>query len=134
MPFPYVVAKFNKRVTDRFVQPLVRRLAGFAVVHHTGRVTGRPYRTPLYVFTAGTDLYVVLTYGTRADWFQNVQAGGGSLETASGTHRTIGRVDIVRPADAGAAMPWFVRAALRILTVRDVARICTDTSGVRTGG
>lgn len=133
MPFPYVVAKFNKRVTNRFIEPIARRTSGFAVVHHQGRSSGRPYRTPINVFALEADVIAALTYGTRADWFKNVQAGGGSLETSTGT-QTIERVERVGRDVAWPVLPWFVRIALRILTVHDFARISTDTGGVRTGG
>ena len=116
MPLPYAVATFNRRVTDRFVQPLIRRLAGFVVVRHTG-----------------DELFVVLTYGTRADWFKNAQANGGSLVTSTGT-RSILRVERVGRDVASPILPWFVRIALRILTVHDVARIRTEAGQARTGG
>jgi len=122
MAIPHVVARFNKRVTNRFIEPIARRSSGFAVVHHVGRRTGTEYRTPVVRFDLDGDTVVVLTYGTQADWFRNALAGAASLETArcTSTIRSIERVgrDIARPA-----LPRFVRAALRVMTVRDFARM-----------
>lgn len=127
MPFPHVVARFNKRVTNRFVEPVARRTSGFAVVHHVGRQTGAVYRTPVNVFRLDGDLVVALTYGMRADWIQNVLVGPASIET-DGSVTPIGRVEVVGRATAWRALPWFVRSALRLLRVRDFARLALATS------
>ncbi len=121
MPVPHVVARFNRRYTNRFVEPIARRFGGVAVVHHVGRRSGRPYATPVRLFGAGDTVLVVLTYGLAADWIRNVLGSGGSIETEDGV-RPIDRVEIVDRGEVAAALPRTVRAALRILTVRDVAR------------
>ena len=86
MPLPRAVARFNKRVTNRFLEPIARRSSGFAVVHHVGRRSGREYTTPVNLFRLGdegagvgdrstTDAAIVsLTYGPSADWVRNVLA------------------------------------------------------------
>ncbi|MEM8903801.1 MAG: nitroreductase/quinone reductase family protein [Actinomycetota bacterium] len=125
MPLPHTVARFNRRVTDRFVQPLVRRLPGFAVVHHVGRRSGRAHRTPVYVFGDGIDLLVVLTYGTRADWLRNALAGPAGIER-SGSIAPIERIEVLRRDDVRHALPPVVTFALRLLTIRDVARLSTS--------
>ena len=130
MPLPHVVARFNKRVTNRFLEPIARRSPGFAVVHHTGRRSGASYATPLNLFGLGDgvdqdegvdrggDAIVSLTYGPSADWVQNVLAGSGAVEDRSGRRsssprRVVGR-DVAWPV-----LPRLVRGALRMLRVRD---------------
>lgn len=80
MPLPHVVARFNKRVTNRFSDPIAQMSRGFAVVHHTGRRSGASYSTPVNLFHLNDSVIVALTYGPTADWAQNVMSGGGVVE------------------------------------------------------
>jgi deazaflavin-dependent oxidoreductase (nitroreductase family) len=76
------LAHVNRRVTNRLVGPVARYLPGFGVVVHTGRKTGRRYRTPVNVFRGSGGYVIALTYGTRADWVRNVRSAEGcTLET-----------------------------------------------------
>lgn len=77
MPLPQRVARFNRRVTNRITRPFADRLPGFGIVIHTGRKSGRTYRTPINVFRDGNDYIIALTYGPETDWVRNVQAAGG---------------------------------------------------------
>ncbi len=126
MPLPRAVARFNRRYTNRFIEPVVARSSGFAVVHHVGRRSGAAYRTPVNVFDGGDgSLVVALTYGPSADWVQNVLAGPASLVRRGDEVRVVG-VEVVGRDAAWAALPWFVRLALRVLRVRDFARLVVD--------
>jgi deazaflavin-dependent oxidoreductase (nitroreductase family) len=116
MPLPRWVARFNKRITNRFVEPVIRRFRRYAVIHHSGRSTGLPYRTPVYVFANGRDFFVALTYGPGADWVRNVSAGGGSCETGGST-RTMSGVTVVERPEVWPHLPWLVRVLLRMLRV-----------------
>jgi deazaflavin-dependent oxidoreductase (nitroreductase family) len=44
------------------------------VLVHTGRRTGRSYRTPLTYARVGTDLYCLVGFGAGSDWYRNVLA------------------------------------------------------------
>lgn len=122
MALPHAIARFNRRVTNRWIEPLMRRTAGFVIVHHIGRRTGRGFATPLYCFDDGDRVLVVLTYGARADWFRNVRGGGGSVERHGG-RRPIDAVEVVDRSAASAALPPLVRFGLRFLGVHDLARL-----------
>ena len=74
--FPRRLAYFNRRVANPVLRPLAWVLPPFAVVEHHGRVSGHRYRTPVFAFRRGGDVVIVLSYGTRSDWIQNVMAGG----------------------------------------------------------
>lgn len=63
MPLPPQLARFNRRVTNRITYPLSGHLPGFAIVVHTGRRSGRAYRTPVNAFRDGDDYIIALTYG-----------------------------------------------------------------------
>ena len=118
MPLPRAVARFNRRYTNRFIEPIVARTSGFAIVHHAGRRTGAAYRTPVNVFDLDGDLIVALTYGPGADWAQNVLAGPAEIDRGTGPS-PIESATVVGPDRAWPALPLIVRAALRILRVRD---------------
>ena len=86
MPLPRSVARVNRRVTNRLLGGLATRLPGFGVVVHTGRTSGRQYRTPVNLFRRGDRFVIALTYGPDADWVRNVLAEGGcTLETRGQT-------------------------------------------------
>src|SRR5207245_10318945 len=64
----------------RVLNPVMRlfagRVAGFAILTHRGRKTGRIHRTPINVFRQGDDYVFALTYGSDAEWVKNVLAAG----------------------------------------------------------
>lgn len=117
MPLPRWVALFNKRFTNRFIEPVVRRSTGFAVIEHRGRRSGTLYRTPVNVFDVDKGrVLVALTYGPEADWVQNVLNSGGEMERG-GSQREISSVQMVGRTEAWPHVPLAVRIALRVLTV-----------------
>ena len=120
MPLPRAVARLNKRYTNRFIEPVVSRMASFVVVHHAGRSSGRAYRTPLYAFTSDRGLIIALTYGVGADWTQNVLTSGGTIERG-GEHHVIEATEIVDRAAAWPSLPPLVRFWLRVLRVHEFA-------------
>lgn len=120
MPLPHVVARVNKRVTNRFIEPIARRSDGFAVVHHVGRRSGDRHRTPVNVFRRDESVLVALTYGPDADWWKNVLAGPAHLERKH-TTATIETADLVGRDVAWPALPRLVRGALRVLGVHQFA-------------
>ncbi|MGI9616697.1 MAG: nitroreductase family deazaflavin-dependent oxidoreductase [Acidimicrobiales bacterium] len=124
MPLPRSVARFNKRWTNRFLEPLARRSAGFAVVHHVGRTSGRAYSTPVNAFGTGVVLIVTLSYGPSADWVRNVQADLGIAEIEVAKVRSpIIDVAIIDRSEAATALPALVRLATRVLGIHDFLRI-----------
>jgi deazaflavin-dependent oxidoreductase (nitroreductase family) len=83
-----------RRVATRFVDPILRPLAGrlptFGIVQHRGRSTGRLYRTPVNVFRRGDTFLFFLTYGSDVQWVKNVLVGGGcTIETRGETLRLV---------------------------------------------
>ncbi|OBI33526.1 peptidase [Mycobacterium sp. E1386] len=88
MQMPQGLARFNRRVTN----PVQRLWAGwlppFAIVEHVGRRSGKPYRTPVNVFSADVDgkpgVAILLTYGPDRDWLKNLTAAGGGRMRRNG--------------------------------------------------
>ncbi|WP_254849156.1 nitroreductase family deazaflavin-dependent oxidoreductase [Mycobacterium sp. GA-1841] len=54
------------------------RLPYMAVIEHTGRKSGKAYRTPVMAFVDAKAISVVLNYGEKSDWVRNVQAAGNA--------------------------------------------------------
>lgn len=90
MQLPQRLARFNRHATN----PVQRLWAGwaptFGILEHTGRRSGRIYRTPLTVFGTDTGVAILLTYGPDRDWLKNLSAAGG------GRMRRHGRTFAVR--------------------------------------
>ena len=77
MVAPRGLAKFNRRVTNRILGPAALWLPGFGIIAHTGRKSGKTYRTPVNLFRVDGRYLVALTYGPGSDWVRNVIAAGG---------------------------------------------------------
>jgi deazaflavin-dependent oxidoreductase (nitroreductase family) len=127
MPLSSSLARINRRVTNRIARPLAGRIPGFAVVRHTGRRSGRVYRTPVNLFRSRGRYVIALTYGSDRDWVKNVLAAGGcEIET---------RGEIVRLTDArivrdGAIshVPPPIRPLLKALGVTEFMELTTKAS------
>jgi deazaflavin-dependent oxidoreductase (nitroreductase family) len=128
MPLPRSIARVNRRVTNRLLGGLARRLPGFGVVVHTGRKSRRQYRTPVNVFRRGHRYIIALTYGSNADWVRNVLADGGSrLETRGQTLR-LSRPRLIHE-EARHAVPAPVRLILGIVNAYDFLELTSDDEG-----
>ena len=78
MQLPQWLARFNRHVTN----PIQRMWAGwapaFGILEHVGRKSGKPYRTPLNVFSTDDGVAILLSYGPDRDWLKNITAAGGA--------------------------------------------------------
>lgn len=118
IPIPLWVARLNRRGINHLARPLARWAPGFAVVVHTGRVSGQLHRTPVNVFPAGGDYVIALTYGPGTDWLKNVLASGRCTLEMRG--RSVACTDPrVFHDESRAAVGPGTRAALRVLGVAD---------------
>lgn len=102
------IARFNRYVTNPVQRLWAPRLRHMAVIEHTGRTSGRTYRTPVMAFVEDARLSVVLNYGAKSDWVRNVQAAGGAVVTREGRRYTLTDPRVV-PIDTP-GLPSAVRA------------------------
>jgi deazaflavin-dependent oxidoreductase (nitroreductase family) len=115
MEIPQGVARFNRHVTN----PIQRMWAGwlppFAIVEHVGRRSGKPYRTPVQVFSTTVDgkpgVAILLTYGPDRDWLKNLTAAGGGRMRRNGKSFGIADPQVVTRAEAA---PHVTRGARAI--------------------
>jgi deazaflavin-dependent oxidoreductase (nitroreductase family) len=111
------MARFNRVAPNHLMVHLTGHVPGFGVVTHTGRSSGRTYRTPVNVFRHGDGFEFALTYGP-GDWVQNVlHAGGGALLTR-GREYLITEPRLVHD-EGGRDLPMLVRFVLRRLHVHE---------------
>jgi deazaflavin-dependent oxidoreductase (nitroreductase family) len=119
MPLPKGLARFNLVVTNRIARQVAGRIAGFAIVEHIGRRSGRPYRTPVNLFRHGDEYVIVLTYGADTQWVRNVMAAGSAEVETRGR-----RLHLVEPRIArGGVRPYApaaIRPILRLIDADDV--------------
>jgi len=106
-----------RRVNRAVTNPLMGIVAGIvpplAIVHHAGRKSGRPYRTPVLAFPYDKGLVTPLPYGTDTDWCLNVlEAGDCTLETF-GRRIAVSNPRIVGADVALPLLPAALRTALR---------------------
>ncbi|GAA3214767.1 nitroreductase family deazaflavin-dependent oxidoreductase [Actinocorallia longicatena] len=77
------IARLNKHIGNPIQRLWAPYLPYYALILHTGRKSGRTYRTPVMAFVQDGELVVMLNYGTESDWVRNIQAA----RTANVVHR-----------------------------------------------
>jgi deazaflavin-dependent oxidoreductase (nitroreductase family) len=118
MVAPRSIARFNRHVTNRVLGVVAPRLPGFALLVHTGRRSGRTYRTPVNMFPTEYGYRIALTYGPESDWVRNVVAAGGCDAVVRG--RTIHLTSpVVRHDPERGGMPALARPVLAVVGVSD---------------
>ena len=128
MPIPRAIARVNRWLVNPLARSVAGRAPGFGTVVHTGRRSGREFRTPVNVFTTGSGFVVALTYGAEADWVRNVLAAGGCRLVHRG--REVGLRDprLIDEHEAQAAVPAAVRVVLGVLNVHEYLNLSRGAS------
>lgn len=106
MDLPEPVAALAKTVNPT-VEKVANGVPPLAVVHHTGRTSGRSYSTPVIAF-AGRDpdsaeilAVIPLPWGPRTDWMRNI-TGTGTFRLTRGAASF--QVDLLRVLPAEEAV------------------------------
>lgn len=111
MQLPQRLARFNRHVTN----PIQRMWAGwapsFGILEHVGRRSGKPYRTPLTVFSTDNGVAIMLTYGPDRDWLKNITAAGTATVRRHGHTFTVAQPQVVSKAEAATHVTGFGRRA-----------------------
>jgi len=113
------IRSFNKYITN----PLLRRFANasrgpFAVIHHVGRRSGKPYETTIMIWQLGDDFVIALTYGPEVDWYRNLLAAGHATLLWHGKRYNIEKPEPIDVTTALPAFPPTFRPLLRLLGVQ----------------
>jgi deazaflavin-dependent oxidoreductase (nitroreductase family) len=119
MRLPQWLAEFNRYFTN----PIQRTWAGWvpmmAIIEHVGRRSGKPYRTPVNVFTTDDGLAVLLTYGPDRDWVKNLSAADGGQIKHYGRTFAVKNPRVVSKADAEPSVKALWRPIFSILPFED---------------
>ena len=100
----------NKHVTNRVLHRFTRLSHGpFAVIYHTGRRSGKPYQTVIWVWQMREGFVIALTYGIEVDWYRNMRAqNGGSIYWHKRLYN-VGKPELIDTEKALTAFPAFFR-------------------------
>jgi deazaflavin-dependent oxidoreductase (nitroreductase family) len=112
MEVPRSVVRFNKAINNPIQRQYAWLLPPWVVIVHHGRRSGRVYRTPVVAFRRGRELAVVILYGERSDWVQNVLAGGAEVVRGGRTY-ALSEPRVVSLEDAGTSLSAPARAMAR---------------------
>jgi len=101
MKLPRALARFNRVATNRVQGLWAPYLPPWTMVVHTGRRSGKAYRTPVMASVHGDEIVFPLLYGPESDWVQNLLAAGQAEVIRTGRTRPIDSLRLVAKADAG---------------------------------
>ncbi|MFH5211187.1 nitroreductase family deazaflavin-dependent oxidoreductase [Antrihabitans sp. NCIMB 15449] len=90
MQLPRAIASFNKYVTNHIQGLWAWLLPPWAVVHHTGRSSGRAFKTPIMGFKTPEGFAIPMLYGPQSQWVKNLlAAGGGEIQRGGKRFRLV---------------------------------------------
>jgi deazaflavin-dependent oxidoreductase (nitroreductase family) len=125
MPMPLWWGHVNKRVFN----PRSLRNGRWSVIHHTGRSSGRQYRTPVEAIRIDDDIIVMLVYGSRSDWVQNVLAAGRADVEMSGETVAVVNPEVIDTAAATPRLPTGTKLPPKFLHVDECLLMhCSETA------
>ncbi len=125
MQAPRILRRINRAVTNPLIGTFAGQLAPFAVVVHTGRRSGRTYRTPVLAFATRDGFVSPLPYGTDTDWLLNLQPAGRCTLESRGTSYPVTAAAVVDAEDALQDFPGPLRAALSAAHLPGYLRMTT---------
>lgn len=109
--------RFMRRVNRVFTNPLMGTFAWLvpplAVVHHVGRKSGRPYRTPVVAFRSALGFVIPMTYGRDVDWARNTVSAHGCEIEQMGRRVALRNPRIVAFKAAAPHLPAIARPVFR---------------------
>jgi deazaflavin-dependent oxidoreductase (nitroreductase family) len=106
-------------------EPIRRTTAGFGIVTHVGRKSGKVYRTPVNVFRTPEGFLTALTYGRESEWARNVIAAGGCKLETRGTPYNLSAPTIVSDPTRR-RFPLLVRMVLRLIGATDFMQLSSS--------
>ncbi|MGH9137738.1 MAG: nitroreductase family deazaflavin-dependent oxidoreductase [Acidimicrobiales bacterium] len=123
MPMPRALARFNRRVTNPIQRLWAGRLPGYAIIEHTGRKSGKQYRSPVNAFRTPDGFAFAVNYGVESDWVQNLLAAGGGHVVYRRKRVAVGEPTLVTGPEGLSLLPALPRALVRRLGVDNVLRV-----------
>ncbi len=120
------VRVMNKHFTNKILIHIAgKRFGHFAVLTHTGRKTGKPYRIPVIAEPVENGFVFALTYGKKVDWAANVLAKGGCSLRWKNADYPLRNPQFVDKETGLKAFPGIFRAGLRAAGIEYFLRLST---------
>jgi hypothetical protein len=110
MALPRWLAQVNKRVFN----PIEVRRGARPVLVHTGRTSGRTYRTPLDAHPLPDGYLFIPMYGPRTDWVRNVLSARHARLLIDGHEIELESPQLVRKEDIWPQLPTTVKTPATI--------------------
>lgn len=123
-PFQRLIRASNKHLLN----PLMLRLAGrryfyASVIEHTGRRSGRSYRTPIVADRVGDGFVVPLPYGTDVDWVRNILAAKRATVIHKGQTYQVRAPEIIAATQALPLLPPARRRTFERVSIEHFLRV-----------
>lgn len=108
MQFSERRARFNRVVTNPLFRPISGWVPLWSIIEHTGRRSGKQYRTPVTMFSTPDGVAVALVYGPHRDWVKNLKAAGGGRVKFTGKTFRVTEPRVVPTSEAVRLLkpPW----------------------------
>ena len=119
MPLPRWLAHINKRVFN----PIEVRRGARPVLIHTGRSSGRTYRTPLDAHHLPDGFLFIPLYGPRTDWVKNVMAAQEARLIVAGREIELRSPRLVKKTDIWPLVPTTTKAYPGISSESELLRM-----------
>jgi deazaflavin-dependent oxidoreductase (nitroreductase family) len=92
-------------INPRTLQAVERGESKYAVVHHAGRRSGKPYHTPVEAYRTAEGVLILLPYGPVTDWCRNVLAAGQCTVSVDGHDLAVSAPLVIPAGDVEAQVP-----------------------------
>jgi deazaflavin-dependent oxidoreductase (nitroreductase family) len=113
------------RAIARASGPLSRAVSGrrffplWAIIHHTGRKSGRTYDTPIAISHRGDQFVIPIPFGEATQWVRNVTAAGGCRLTWAGSEHELVEPRVVEWDEAKPLWSPVLQAVIPVVGIRD---------------
>jgi deazaflavin-dependent oxidoreductase (nitroreductase family) len=119
MPLPRWLAHINKRVFN----PIEVRRGARPVLIHTGRSSGKTYRTPLDAHRLPDGYLFIPLYGPRTDWVKNVLAAHTARLSMDGHEIELQSPRLVKKKDIWPMVPTTTKSYPGISSESELLRM-----------
>jgi deazaflavin-dependent oxidoreductase (nitroreductase family) len=102
------------RSMTRPIGPIASRFAGrrlfplYAILHHIGRTSGKPYATTVVALQTPNGFVIPLPFGDATQWAKNLFAAGGGSVRFAGRDFQVVEPRLVDRDEARAVLPGWV--------------------------
>ena len=130
--YPPVVGLVRRLARDSG-NPRVLKTAGTAggpasIIEHTGRTSGRAFRTPVTPMQTANGFVIALPYGAGTDWVKNVLAAGSATLVHEGETYALDQPEVVPITAAAADFGPREQRFLRLFAVQECLRLHRATA------